>query len=519
MNALCTKLGDLVKGVIHGFDRIVFKGCLRPLMYQEGVTSFLQSRKIKHTEYGHWARDQTDQILEDAKQLSQATFGHPVIEIKSSSEKKEALARERKETLGIDAGLIGVYWAMEMCNTFKARFDPGQSRPAIRPTATKCKHLYYYFDHSQFGLMHVRLQTWFPFGIQIAMNGREWLYRSLEQAGIGFERHRNKLLTVDDMVATQRLLDEQLDAEWPSLLGQFVPTVFPAFESILGPHLSYYWTLWQSEWASDYIFRDPRSVATVGHDLIEHAFRTGTGHRILRYLDRPMTRAGEPYQSNTNDVSSRLMIFQDGCRVRHYVDHNSVKAYTEQNVLRIETTINDPAMFKAMRNKEGDGADDPKTLLPLRKGVADTPLRAQVSQQINDRMADQLAEAQSSTTVEEAVAPLCQRRTKKGRVIRSLDLLGKDRGLVCILCDPSFAINGLTNRMLRERLTGYVKGLTEKQAGAKVSRLLRLLRDHGLIAKLPRQRRYRVSRKGVKITTLLAATLQASTQELTGKAA
>ncbi len=46
----------------------------------------------------------------------------------------------------------------------------------------KCKHLSFYLDHAQYGFMNIRLQTWFPYHIQICMNGREWLRRSLEQA-------------------------------------------------------------------------------------------------------------------------------------------------------------------------------------------------------------------------------------------------------------------------------------------------------------------------------------------------
>jgi hypothetical protein len=67
----------------------------------------------------------------------------------------------------------------------------------------------------------------------------------------------------------------------------------------------------------------------------------------------------------------------DGPRVRHWVDHNSVKVYNEQNVLRIETTINMPDMFRVYRRAQGQPHTARKKLRPLRKGVADIPLRAQ----------------------------------------------------------------------------------------------------------------------------------------------
>jgi hypothetical protein len=41
----------------------------------------------------------------------------------------------------------------------------------------KCLFLYFYFIHRDFGLMHVKLQTWFPLQIQVYVNGHEWLAR------------------------------------------------------------------------------------------------------------------------------------------------------------------------------------------------------------------------------------------------------------------------------------------------------------------------------------------------------
>ena len=105
--------------------------------------------------------------------------------------------------------------------------------------------------------MSIRIQTWFPYRIQIAMNGREWLARQLEQAGIGFERLGNKILQVDDFNAMQPLLDQQLTTNWCSLLDSFVPIAFPTITSTLGTDLSYTWNLWQSEWASDFLFKRP----------------------------------------------------------------------------------------------------------------------------------------------------------------------------------------------------------------------------------------------------------------------
>ena len=44
MDTLLHKYGEKIKGVIEGFDRIVFKGFLRPLCYAAGMEYFLRKR-------------------------------------------------------------------------------------------------------------------------------------------------------------------------------------------------------------------------------------------------------------------------------------------------------------------------------------------------------------------------------------------------------------------------------------------------------------------------------------------
>lgn len=42
--------------------------------------------------------------------------------------------------------------------------------------------------------MHVRPQTWFPFEIQVYLDGREWLARQLNRVDMPYRRCDNKFL-------------------------------------------------------------------------------------------------------------------------------------------------------------------------------------------------------------------------------------------------------------------------------------------------------------------------------------
>jgi hypothetical protein len=51
--------------------------------------------------------------------------------------------------------------------------------------------VYQYWQHPTFGWLNARIATWFPFSIQICMNGRAWLARQLDSAGIAYRQQDN----------------------------------------------------------------------------------------------------------------------------------------------------------------------------------------------------------------------------------------------------------------------------------------------------------------------------------------
>ncbi len=269
----------------------------------------------------------------------------------------------------------------------------------------------------------------------------------------------------------------------------YIAPVFPGMEDILGPHLSYYWTLWQSEWATDLIFDSPESLKTPMDALLRHAHIIGTSTRVLRYLDRPLTKASRPDARSNDTVATRVTDFNDGMRIRHCVDKNSVKLYNEQNVLRVETTINDPGKFKVFRHKQGQDKNEPKQRLPMRKGIMDIPLRASVSQDVNNRFMDDLATLEEKTPIRSFMDELTVHITKNGCRFRGLEPVGKDRELLLALSDPAYLISGLTNKMLRERLseTSFGSGRTRKQLSAKISRLSGNSRGFSILLILSRE--------------------------------
>jgi len=397
MDTLLNRFSTKVNSVITGFDRIVFKGIVRPIVHSDGMESFLRARKVLNKDFKSYVAAQSQAIVSAAEQTAKEQSGHGIVYIPSLNERKEALAKKRQEETGIKEGLIGVWSCVESCHTFKSKFDKTKTYPSLSFEHSKCKHLYYYFDDPVYGSMSVRLQTWAPYEIQVALNGREWLKRSLDAASCGYMAKGNKFLHIDDYGLAQGLLDEQAGTDFGRVLNGFLPTVFPVMPEVLGKGLSYYWTVWQSEIAKDYIFNDSKTLAALMDDFQLHAMITGNGERIMKYFGSPTRADGRPFKDKDPEILSRTKNWYDGMRVRHWNGSNSVKLYNEHNVLRFEMTMNDPSRFKIYRNTENQYEGDPKKFLQMRKSVLDMEDRANVSKTIIDRFTENMAGLKDQT--------------------------------------------------------------------------------------------------------------------------
>jgi len=516
MDLLLNKFSKIIKGVITGFDRIVFKGMLQPIMYSMGMMSFLYSRNVLNKDFKEYAMKQSKKIIQPAEELSKRLFGCAPIYIPSSNTRKEELAHKKLKEIGIYSGIIGIWTCVESCGTFRSTFNPTAAYPILNWEQSRCKHLYYYLDHPVYGFMSVRLQTWAPYEIQISLNGREWLKRSLDANGCGYLLCGNKFLHIDDYNLAQDLLDAQLDVDFQKLLNGFLPIVFPNMTEVVGDKMSYYWTLWQSEVAKDYIFESPQALNPLMDDLLRFSIISGTGDRILKYFGAPVKPNGQPHPNSNPELMSRVNFWYDGLRVRHWNGKNSVKFYNEQNVLRFETTINDPGQIKIHRHTNKQDKSEPKKLLPMRKGIADINQRVKISRNIADRFTDHMSAMEEKTLLGELISPITKPLTVGSKRVRALDPFGKDLELLRAISDPAFGLLGFTNKDLQAKLkyTSWAKGMSGKKLSGRISRHLALLRKHCLIKKLPNQRKYILTDKGRKATASIHAAWASSVNDL-----
>ena len=154
--------------------------------------------------------------------------------------RKDAEARELQINRGIENGLISAWSCVESCKTYKASFNREDGLLRIKYNNAKRKHLYFYYDHADFGFMSIGLQTWAPYEIQIALNGRQWLKRLLDKSGCKHVLEGNKFFDIDDYALAQQLLYSQLDTRWIDTFNGFLINVFPSMDELFGKSFGYY---------------------------------------------------------------------------------------------------------------------------------------------------------------------------------------------------------------------------------------------------------------------------------------
>jgi hypothetical protein len=508
----------LVVGALCGFDRLVFRGKLRQLYSPEGMHCYLDANHVRRKDFERQMQAVTRQVvgaslIGQAKQLQRFEY------LSSTNIDKDKVARGFAAKHGIQEGLVCVLQCVEPCWSFELASRNGML--VVSGKERKCSHLYHYYIHPTYGWMYVRLQTWFPFEIQVYLNGREWLSRELTRQGIKHEKRQNKIVQVADWQQAQQLFDQQLQTNWRSELEKLRAQVHPLHPQHLGRlPLNYNWTIHQSEWASDVVFVSRNDLEKLNQRWLRQAMANFDSAAVLRFLGR----SGRLPQ-NDLVVESDLRHTEEGLRIKHWVDSNSLKMYDFDTLLRIETTINNPKLFQSFRASESD-PQGPKSWRVMRRSVADVYRRAEVSQAANERYLGALAALVQTTTIKELAEPLCQRVAEPGqqpkRKVRALNpLAGEDAALLQVIADPQWMVNGIRNRDIVAALySSAAKDAAEKKRrSARVTRLIRILRGHGLLQKIAHRHRYQIrAEPRNKILAILAAQ-NANPETLTANAA
>jgi len=403
-------------------------------------------------------------------------------------QRKDDVMHEHLASFTAQEGVVFIGRAQEKTKLFrteKRRDAQGKSYPWIVASTGVVNQFYVYCLDADFGPFFLKFCSYFPYNAKLCINGNHWAQRQAAKAGIGFTALDNGFAAIDDPAALQaicgRLGPDQIDAllrKWLAIL----PHPFTAADRAAG--YRYDISILQAEFSLTQMLDRP----VTGRVFFEHVIRdnldAGRPDQVSLVFDRRLIHG----RKRTTPGRFRTRVITDGVTPSLHVDykHATIKQYhKEGRALRTETTINDTRDFE------------------IGKRLTNLPALREVGFSANRRLLRLQRLSHDPITGADTLAAVTgPTLTGGGTRIPGLRLgCPRSHALLTALLIFRLLPRGFTNAQLRDHVA-QLRGVSSFSAG-QMSYDLRRLRSHGLIERLPRTHRYRVTDLGLHTAMLL----------------
>jgi hypothetical protein len=482
-----------IVSVLNCFDRVIFKGYL-PFGGEGHLNAWVdRGLGMRRKDFLPLLDRHSNTLVDHAKALADGA-GRPYV-YRQGRFSKERFIQDMARADGLTEGLVAVLCVQETCRTVALKYGPGRPRLCFKPRPQRV--LYYYHLDRAFGLMHVRVQTWFPYTIQVYVNGHDWLARQMHRKRLGFVQQDNAFTQLDDPHKAQQLADGFAQLNWVKQLTKWAHQVNPHIKK--GGWLSgmdYYWVTAQAEYATDILFTGRDKLRDLFPRLADHAAVNLSAKDILAFLGRKLH--GNFRGEVLSDCKKKR---QPGTRVKHRVKENWLKMYDKFGlILRVETVINQPREFRVRRKRLRDGRRQ-MVWCPMNKGVSNLPSYQRVSRAANGRYLDALSCVADPTPAYRRVTHLTESKRHRGRRYAGFNPARRqDVKLFQAVLEGDHHLRGFRNADIRRALWGDTRDPHQRKRQAHaVTRLLKRLHVRGLVAKIPRTRRWRITTQGQQL--------------------
>jgi hypothetical protein len=401
-------------------------------------------------------------------------------------QRKDDVAHEYLARFNGDEGVLFVGKAQEKASVFrteKRRDAQGKTYPWIIRSTAMPNHYYFYMLDKDFGPLFIKFCTYFPYPAKLCLNGHEWLKRQLTHRDIPFEPLDNGIRSSAEAGRVQRIANTldaaKIDAVFRKWLRR-LPHPFAPAHRVAG--YRYHLSILQSEFALTQVLDRPVTGRCFFEEVIRENLDIGRPDQMQLIFNRRVTRR--------TPGRFRTRVLTEGVVPSLHVQYkkSKVKQYhKEGQALRTETTINDTYDFDIGRAL--------KNLPALREiGFAANRRLLCVESLSHDCLIgdDQLHAVTSPILVED----------QRAAALRFGD--PRVQALMHALCLFALAPTGFRHRELRD----YVAQLQRREPGTysagAMTYDLRRLRLHGLIERIPRSHRYRITATGAQVAMFFA---------------
>jgi len=487
------QFSDKINGVLATFDRMIINGYVLQLCNCRQFLFYLIQNNIKLVDFRKFAYEQTGILCEHIDKYIEEN-DVKLQYLNSGKTKKGELAEKEFSANPSKTGLVSAYSVVELCNTMTVSPNKETKKLEVASRPTKCKHYYLYYNDFEFGKMFLKIQTWFPYNIQIYINGREYLSKIFDKNKLKYEMYNNSFSHIEDFEKAQQLADGILSK---NLSGSFegiaakINNLLPNIEKVFSH--SYYWCIDQCEFAIDINFKSRDDLSGIYKRLVETAFFTFSSSDIYSFFGRKISYVDRFKGEVVSDLRNRYQ----GYRVKFNLNNNSIKMYDKGNNLRIEVTINNPKDFKVMKPvvDEFTGEDSGlKKWVPMGKSVVNLYRYAEISKAVINRYINSLPEVDVTILPAKAVTEISERKEENGRFYSAFNILNPDTlKLFVALSDGAYLINGFNNKLIRKKI---FNDCDSRKNISKTTRLFAKLKAHKIIKKVPKKNRYYLTKTG-----------------------
>lgn len=402
-------------------------------------------------------------------------------------ERKEDIALEYRRNFQGKEGVLFIGRAQEKTRVFrtvKRRDKRGVYPWIVRGTAMP-NHFYFYGLDQDFGPFFVKFCGYFPYAAKVCINGHEWLKRQLEQRGIPYESLDNGLLECADAERAQRIarqLDQKkIEAFVRKWLAR-LPHPFLPRHRREGYH--YQISILQAEFSLTQVLDAPAAGRSFFEQIIRENIDLGRPDHVQLIFGRRVNRRTPGLFRTcvvTHGVVPSLHVNYKHSRIKQY--------HKEGRALRTETVINDA------------------TDLGLRKGLVNLPHLCTAGFAINRRLLELETLSHDCNIGAEAFDSLTS-PVLVGKQRASALRFGQERTMALLQAVGHFSIQtrGFSNRDLRERLAQLLGKTPDQLSANSMTYDLRRLRLHGLIQRIPKSHRYRLTPNGAATALFFSRT-------------
>jgi hypothetical protein len=467
---------------LEAIDRMYLNGYVPSLQTGGGVVYFLKQHlgaRVPSTMMVAPLSERFVQAIErfvETEGLDLVTF--------EKGQRKDDVAQEYLASFPGEEGVLFVGKAQEKASVFRTerrRNADGSTYPWIYRSTTPVNHYYFYLLDRDFGPLFIKFCSYFPYAMKVCLNGHEWLKRQLTHRDIAYEPLDNGIRSTENAPRVQRIADTLDAAKIDAMVRKWLRRLpHPFMPSHRAAGYRYQLSILQAEFALTQVLDRPRTGRSFFEEVIRENLDLGRPDQMQLIFKRRVSRQTPgPFRTRilTEGVVPSLHVDYKKSRIKQY--------HKEHQALRTETTINNTYDFE------------------IGRALRNLPALREIGFAANRRLLTVEYLSHDSVTGDDLLDTVTQPivvDTQRAAALRFGD--HRVLALMQTLCLFALSPTGFRHRDVRAPVAQLLGCAPDQYATSQMTYDLRRLRLHGLIERIPKTHRYRITSRGAQLAML-----------------